>query len=479
MKVRGSSNRSNNRPQPGKQLLLLLIATALAATPAAATTTQLLLARGNDRGEAAEYKGLVELTVNPGFDNAKVSITVDGQKLADGIRSPYKVTVDFGQNAVQHQISVVAVSPANKRVQWQETVNKGLLPLTVKVTAIDAANRVFEARATAPNDDPIAAVEFWDNGARLTSITEPPYRYTIPAESFREGFVQVTAKTKSGLEAADFWSSAGDVHVEQVDVRTVPIFVSVVDRNGQTRTDIDRSLFRILDNDTEGKILEFGKAFDQPISIALLLDSSASMTYEMKNATTAARAFVERMLKPNDRCTVFAVRDVPRRLQELTTDKALVEKAIDQVRPQGQTALYDSISSAIRELRDEKNQRAIVILTDGGDTASIATFDEIDKLATEAGIPIYFIAYESGDPADAHEIDRMNYLAGQTGGFVVTASQRNLQAKYTEIEKDLRAQYAILYQVTDFARRNEWRKIKVTLKTPQLNVRTIRGYFAP
>src|SRR5207253_11412418 len=132
------------------------------------------------------------------------------------------------------------------------------------------------------------------------------------------------------------------------------------------------------DNDTEGKILEFGKAFDQPISIALLLDSSASMTYELKNATTAARAFVERMLKPNDRCTVFAIRDVPRRLQELTADKTLVEKAIDSMRPQGQTALYDSISSAIRELRDEKNRRAIVVLTDGGDTASMASFDEID-----------------------------------------------------------------------------------------------------
>jgi Ca-activated chloride channel family protein len=371
------------------------------------------------------------------------------------------------------------VSTANKRVQWQETVNRGLLPLTVKVNAIDPANRVFEARATAPEDDPIAAVEFWDNGALLTSIAAPPYRYTIPADRFRDGFVQVTAKTKSGLEAADFWSTAGDVHVEQVDVRTVPIFVSVVDGKGQTRTDIDRSLFRILDNDAEGKILEFGKAFDQPISIALLLDSSASMTYELKNATAAAHAFVERMLKPNDRCTVFAIRDVPRRLQELTADKALVEKAIDAMRPQGQTALYDSISSSIRELRDEKNRRAIVILTDGGDTASISTFDEIDKLATEAGIPIYFIAYDNGDPADVHDLDRMNYLAGQTGGFVVTASQRNLQAKYTEIEKDLRAQYAILYQVTDFARRNQWRKVKVTLKSPQLNARTIRGYFAP
>lgn len=477
MKVRGSSNQ--RRQRASHPLLLLFLAAQLAATAARASTTQLRLARGIDRADEQQYQGVVELTVDPGFDNAKVSITVDGQKLADGLRSPYKVSVDFGANAVQHQISVVAISPANKRVQWQETVNRGLLPLTVKVNAVDAANRVFEAKATAPSSDPIAAVEFWDNGTRLASITEPPYRFTIPAESFRDGFVQVTAKTKSGLEAADFWSAAGDVHVEQVDVRTVPIFVSVVDRSGQTRTDVDPALFRILDNDTEGKILEFGKAFDQPISIALLLDSSASMTYELKNATTAARAFVERMLKPNDRCTVFAIRSVPRRLQELTADKALVEQAIDSIQPQGQTALYDAIGSAIRELRDEKNRRAIVVLTDGGDTSSMSSFDEIDKLATEAGIPLYFISYDSGDPADAHEVDRMNYLAAQTGGFVVTASQRNLQAKYTEIEKDLRAQYAILYQVTDFARRNEWRKIRVTLKSPQLNARTIRGYFAP
>ncbi|MCU1348820.1 MAG: Mg-chelatase subunit ChlD [Acidobacteria bacterium] len=477
MKAQGSSNSRRRR---GNQLLrFLLLTAALVAVPAKATTTQLVLERGHDRPETLEYKGVVELTVNPGFENAKVSITVDGQKLADGLRSPYKVSVDFGPAAVEHRISVVAVSPAKQRVQWQETVNKGLLPLTVKVRAIDAANHIFEATATAPDDDPIAAVEFWDSGMKLSSISEPPYRFTIPAESFRDGFVQVTAKTRSGLEAADFWSSKGDVHVEQVDVRTVPIFVSVVDGKGQTRTDVDRSLFKIFDNDAEGKILEFGQAFDQPISIALLLDSSASMTYELTNATTAARAFIARMMKPNDRCTLYAIRDVPRRLQELTADKALIQKAIDAMSPGGQTALYDSISSAIRELRDEKNRRAIVILTDGGDTSSMATFDEIDKIATEAGIPIYFIAYDSGDPADAHEIDRMNYLAGQTGGFVVTASQRNLQARYNEIEKDLRAQYAILYQVTDFARRNEWRKIKVTLKAPQLNARTIRGYYAP
>ncbi len=203
------------------------------------------------------------------------------------------------------------------------------------------------------------------------------------------------------------------------------------------------------------------------------------MTYEIPHEARSAKLFVDRMVKAGDRCTVFAIRDVPRRLQELTADKELIQKAISNLRASGQTALYDGIESALRELKDEKGRRAVVILTDGGDTSSIASFDEIDKASSEAGIPIYFIAYESGEPTEAHELDRMNYLAGQSGGFVVQASRENLQARYDDIERDLRAQYAIVYQITDFARHNEWRKIRVTLKSPQLNARTIRGYFSP
>src|SRR5206468_3340024 len=160
---------------------------------------------------------------------------------------------------------------------------------------------------TAPADDPILAVDVWDSGKKVGEATEPPYRFIVPQTSIDAGFVQVTARSKSGDEVADFWSASGDVHVESVEVRTVPTFVSVIDGNGQTRDDVTRDLFKIMDNGFEGKILEFGKAFDQPISIALLVDSSASMTYEMENATKAAEKFVDHTLKPGDRCAVFAV----------------------------------------------------------------------------------------------------------------------------------------------------------------------------
>ena len=464
------SNRNINSVVLGLALIFLTITSA-------AANTQLVLTR--DTHPDGEFKGMVDLTAVPGFDAARVTITVDGEKIAEAIPSPYRVTVDFGAAAVQHKIVVTALGEDHKRIQWQQTINKGHLPLSVKIDAVDPANRVFEAKVTAPEDNPIVAVELWDHGQKIAAATEPPYRFTIAPEHFTQQFVQVTARARSGEEAADFWTPGGDAHVETVDVRTVPLYVSVVDGNGATRTDVDRALFKVIDNGKEGQILEFGKAFDQPISIALLIDASASMTYSMEQAEKSAVTFVKGTLKPGDRCTVFSVRDVPRREVALTSDRDAIEKAILSIHAAGRTSLYDSIASAIREMKDEKNRRAIVVLTDGGDNTSMLGFDEIDRMTKESGIPVYFIAYDSGEPTEVQDMNRLSYLAAETGGFLVTASERNLTAKYGDIERDLRGQYAILYKIVDFAKHGAWRRVRVVLDSPRLTARTINGYFAP
>jgi len=464
------------RSKANLNLLPTILLIAIASAAYAAEPRQLLLSR--DANPEGEVKGLVDVVVSPGFDDARVSVTMDGQKIAEGVIAPYRIPIDFGAQPVEHKISVTALTADKRRVQWVTTINKGHLPLTIKVAPADYANRVFEAAVTASDSDPIAGVTLWDNGKPVATISEAPYRFTLTPEQLATQFVQVTAKTKSGEEAADFWGAGGEVHAATLDVRTVPLFVSVTDRNGATKDNVDASLFRIIDNGTEGKILEVTKAFQQPISIALLVDASSSMTYSMKQATSAAVTFVQRTLKEGDRCVVFSVRDSPRREIALTADRQAIESALTNMKPSGRTSLWDAIASAERELKDEKNRRAIVVLTDGGDTASIMSFDEIDRLTKESGVPIYFIAYQEDAIVDPKEVSRLRYLAGETGGFVAEASSQNLQAKYGDIEKDLRAQYAILYQISDFAKRNQWRRVNVQLKSPQLVARTIRGYFA-
>src|SRR5688500_16574522 len=95
-------------------LLSLLIAITAAAE------TQLVLERGTQI-ENAEYTGVVRLTINPGFENAKVNVTVDGQKVATNLLAPYRLDVDFGPTPVQHRIAVTAISPKGRRTQWTET----------------------------------------------------------------------------------------------------------------------------------------------------------------------------------------------------------------------------------------------------------------------------------------------------------------------------------------------------------------------
>ncbi|HET8775418.1 MAG TPA: VWA domain-containing protein [Thermoanaerobaculia bacterium] len=461
-------------PQRNGVIALSALLSLLISTQAVAAT-QLVLKRGDQSQHAGEYTGVVDLTIDPGVEGAKVNVTVDGQKIATNLLAPYHINVDFGPTPVQHKISITAISPKGKRAQWTETINQGNLPLTVRVTQVGA--RTFEAQTTSPKEDPIALVQLWDNGQAVASVAAPPYRFDVPDSLLAGGFVQVTAKTTSGEEAADFWSAAGSVVGEELQIRTIPIFVSVVDRNGNTLDDVDRSQFKIIDNESEGKIVEFGKAFDQPISIALLLDASASMTHSMKHVSKAAADFVEKALKEGDRCSVTAIQDVPRRKQPLTADREGIAKAVTGIVPDGRTALYDAVISAIRELREEKNRRAMVILTDGSDTGSNYSYEDAQKMAREAGIPIYFIAYEGS--GESRDLERLRFLAGETGGFVATATQQNLMAKYEAIEKDLRAQFAIKYQVSDFGKSNQYRRVRVMLDSPTMTARTIKGYFTP
>ena len=143
----------------------------LLGASAEASTTQLVLSR--DARPEGMISGVVDLTVSPGFDGARVTVVVDGQKLTDGLRSPYHVTVDFGPTVVEHKISVIAYSGERKRVQWHDTINQGHLPLTIKLTPIDVTNRVFEASVTSPQNDPVEKVEFWDGGKVIASLNMP------------------------------------------------------------------------------------------------------------------------------------------------------------------------------------------------------------------------------------------------------------------------------------------------------------------
>src|SRR5258708_34539223 len=110
------------------------------------------------------------------------------------------------------------------------------------------------------------------------------------------------------------------------------------------------------------------------------------MTSAMHDATQAARTFVQHTLKKGDRCVVYSIRDTPRREQPLTDDLTAGQKALENMQAHGRTSLYDSIETARRELKGEKNRPAIMSLTDGAGATPRATVASADKLSTGPGV---------------------------------------------------------------------------------------------
>lgn len=424
------------------------------------------------------YAGIVELVVIPPFEGGTVAILIDGNPVVHHLRTPYRLKVDLGAAPVHHQIAVTVTSTnGKKKKRWEQTINKGAKPLTVKVSPIDTAHRIFEAIVTVPRGDSIARVDFYDDTGRLLSLERAPYRLDLSSTGIT-GALRVIARTASGTEATDMFADRSDIHGASYDVRTVKLIVSVTDRDGKSQTDLRPSLFEVVDNGTRGKILEVGRASVEPISLAILLDSSASMRSMLPAARNAAFNFVKKIMRKEDRCSVYAIQSVPRRQQPLTSSMSELEQAFRSLKASGGTAIYDALRTAVRELESVETRKAIVLLTDGGDTASIMSYEEALQTAKVAGIPIYVIVF--GDVSEyAKQRDQLAFLAAQTGGFLTSTVNSDLPAKYEEIEKDLRGQYSIRYQITDVAQANEWRNVKVMVKSPQLTARTISGYFTP
>lgn len=156
--------------QARRSAFLLISTVTLLLASTASAQTHLLLKRGAQVNHPAEYTGIVDLVIDPGFDSAKVTVVVDGQTVATNLLSPWRLKVDLGSLPVQHTIAIKAVTPKGKRVQWTETINRGNLPLKVTLRPLDG--RTFEAQTTSPQDDPIEVVELWHGGQVVSSFAE-------------------------------------------------------------------------------------------------------------------------------------------------------------------------------------------------------------------------------------------------------------------------------------------------------------------
>ena len=321
----------------------------------------------------------------------------------------------------------------------------------------------------------------------------------------------------------------------RVDTELVSVDVTVLDGSGTRSTRLLRvEDFAVYEDGVRQKISNFS-ATDVPFNLVLVVDTSGSTKEELALVRRAARSFLNQ-LRPDDRVAVIEFNEQVELLEDLTSDRARLEKAIGLLRPGAGSAVYDALELSVSEvLKNVDGRKAVVALTDGVDSYGVYTFDRILPKLEKAGASLYFLELDTeeftiarmirdcGDeshfrlsrkqmtkylreyaegvtPAGIEDYCRLSQLertqinrrlyesarrevrqmADKTGGRVYPVKQlQQLEPAYKQIAEELRMQYSIGYYPTNEKHDGKWRTLRIEVKRPGLVAQAKPGYRAP
>ena len=267
------------------------------------------------------------------------------------------------------------------------------------------------------------------------------------------------------------------------DVEMVRLDVTVLDRGGRFVTDLRESDFELLEDGQRQPLVSFVRQ-ELPVSLVLLLDASISVADRMPQAQAATARFVQ-ALRPKDDVRVTEFNDGVTVLQESTTDRAVLEAAINRITAAGSTALYNALFVTLRRLPSAQEaadlrRRVVVLVSDGEDTSSLVWEEQVLELVRRREATIHVIALSRETDASNRSARLLRLLATESGGEVhYPASIRELDSVYGRISEELRSQYTIGYVSTNALSDARWRQIELRVKgRKDLQVRHRTGYYA-
>ena len=269
-------------------------------------------------------------------------------------------------------------------------------------------------------------------------------------------------------------------------VDVVSLNVTVSDGTARFVTDLKPEDLLVYEDGVLQEITYFSRR-QLPIALALLIDTSASMDERMTTAQEAAIGF-SRRLRPEDLAEIIDFDSRVDILQTFTNSVADLEGAIRQTSAGGSTSLYNALYISLRELKkaplrvEDVRREAIVVLSDGEDTSSLVTFEEVLDLAKRSETAIYSIGLKSDDGGSGfREADFvLRQLAQETGGRAFFPDDVDSLADiYEQISDELSSQYSVGYVSANPLRNGQWRRIVVRVNREQIAARTKQGYFGP
>ncbi len=292
--------------------------------------------------------------------------------------------------------------------------------------------------------------------------------------------VVVSAQARAAQEQTTLFRSTVDV---------VSLNVTVVDNQNRYITDLTEGDFLVFEDGTRQDLIVFNRT-SLPIALSLLIDTSASMESRMRIAQDAAIGFV-RKLRAQDLGQIVDFDSRVEILHDFTNNVDELERSIRSTTAGGSTALHNALYISFKELAkikaktaEDVRRQAIVVLTDGEDTSSLVSYEEVLDLAKRSETAVYTIALQAKDAPQTKGFREAEFIlrqfAQETGGRSFFPSRiEDLKDVYGQIADELSSQYSIGYASKNTKRDGAWRRIVVQVARPQVVARTKRGYYAP
>ena len=301
--------------------------------------------------------------------------------------------------------------------------------------------------------------------------------------------------------------------VERVETDLTNVLFTAVDKSKRFVTTLRQEDIRVLEDGVEQKVFTFQRETDRPLSLAILIDCSASQERTLPEEKSAAQRFVDTVIRQQkDEVAVLTFTGDATLEQGLTGSSARVRRAIDRVEfvppsgyigggvlvgtppisgdnqaRAGSTAIWDAIWVTSREVLSEssdKTRRAIILLSDGVDTSSRLKLQEAVDSALKADAIIYSIGI--GDSFSFEGVDEgsLRKISERTGGRAYfPRNEDDLRVAFAQIQEDLRSQYLIAYSPSNKTKDGSFRKVQIEVANPELKKQQLRltyrqGYFA-
>jgi VWFA-related protein len=281
----------------------------------------------------------------------------------------------------------------------------------------------------------------------------------------------------------------GTVATFKSGVDLVTVSISVRDDEGKVIKDLTKADFEVFDSGFKKEMRGFFVG-DSPVSLAILLDISGSMAVggNMDRAREAVAVATMNLRSDSDEGALFTFDSELRQVVPFTTDTRRIHNVSLKGKPWGQTSLYDAVGHAARAVANRTNKhRALMVITDGVDTASRMTPAQVSGIASAIDVPVYLLRVVNpldhpGGEFEVIETDGRTVqaatladLARWTGGDIRTTSvPAHTSIAVQDLFTELRHQYLITFEP---GARPGWHPLEIRTRKKDLVVHARGGYM--